>query len=269
MTRMSVLDNTAFIDALRHLDRKATRAADRWDLLPPGHDLLVGVSGGKDSLVLLSVLAARRTWRKDTYDLAACFVKEDYCEPDCSYSHTLKNLCRELGVELIVVAGASGGTGEAASGDAGEAEHSAILKSPCFTCARRRRQALLRAADRAGAEVIALGHHKDDLAANVILNLFHHGRLEGLQPRRDLFQGRFRLVRPLILVDEDDIVRAARTGGLPLHGCLCPHAASGMRAQAEQVVRTARVNGFPKVTDGLLRATLGGRPRPGRQTPNR
>ncbi|HID09994.1 MAG TPA: hypothetical protein EYP17_01655 [Candidatus Latescibacteria bacterium] len=83
----------------------------------------------------------------------------------------------------------------------------------CYRCTWNRRKAVFLAADRMGFSKVALGHHADDLLHTALLNLFVHGKLETIPPKRELFRGRITLIRPLTLLSEAELERLARSLG--------------------------------------------------------
>jgi tRNA 2-thiocytidine biosynthesis protein TtcA len=82
-----------------------------------------------------------------------------------------------------------------------------------------------------------LGHHADDAAQTALLNLFHQGRLESMPVRRLFFDGLLTLIRPLLEVDEKDIVDLARVAGFPISQEDCPYAEKSQRAAMARVLR--------------------------------
>ena len=93
---------------------------------------------------------------------------------------------------------------------------------PCFRCGRLRREALLRYAAGNAWTKVALGHHLDDDAETVLMNLLHQGTVRGLAPLRPYFDGRIAIVRPLIMAEEKELAAVARLTGAPLSTCSCP-----------------------------------------------
>src|SRR5262249_50859693 len=92
----------------------------------------------------------------------------------------------------------------------------------CAPCSRLRRGILYTAAERLGANKIALGHHRDDALETLLLNLFYAGKLQAMPPRYTTNDGRFEVIRPLLECAEEDIALHARGAGYPLIPCnLC------------------------------------------------
>jgi tRNA 2-thiocytidine biosynthesis protein TtcA len=240
-----------YLRALRFLDRTTSRAIRDFALLEDGDRVLVAVSGGKDSMVLLETLARRRAWRAERYDLVACHVDDGVCL-GCGFRERLAEVCAGLQVSLRIVQERTlPGADEVAGG-----------VSPCFVCAWRRRKALFTAAEEERCGLVAFGHHRDDVAETLLLNLLWHGRHETMEPRRPMFDGRVTIIRPFALVEERDIARVARLGSLPVHACACPHSRDSKREVAAELIRSARSAGCRGATANLARSAL--RPAPAR-----
>jgi len=125
----------------------------------------------------------------------------------------------------------------------------------CHRCARNRRKTIFQVADRLGCNVVAFAHHADDLAQTTLLNLFYGGRLETMAPSADYFDGRFRLIRPLALVAEKDLVYFAGACDFPPPAPDCPRAGDSHRERMAQVLRLFRKDAH-KVRMNLVRAAL-------------
>ncbi len=228
------------------MDRKAARAIRDYDLIRTGDRILVAVSGGKDSLVLLHLLARRRAWRRDGYSLLAAYVEGGQCAPGCAFGAELTATCGELEVPLRIV-----------SKPMVPADHELRGQvSPCFVCSWRRRRILFEAAEKEGCSTIALGHHLDDIAETLLLNLLWHGRHDTMRPRQEMFGGRFAIIRPLALVEERAVARAATIGGLRVHACACRYADASKREVAAEMLRVAREARCHRAADNLVRSVL-------------
>lgn len=234
-----------FERAIFYLDRPVSEAVRRFGLITEQDRILVGLSGGKDSLVLLHVLARRRAWRKEQYELTACHVLAGAAmETSPALLAQLEATCADLDVPLLTVRGEP----------LPPPDELRRSLSPCFLCSRRRRKRLLEAAQDQGFAKVALGHHKDDVAETVLLNLLWQGRCDTMLPSQPLIDGRFSLIRPLVLADEKDIARAARLSGFAPTSCSCSYARESARETAAEIIKLARRRGCRGVTSNLLRA---------------
>lgn len=221
--------------------KKVDRAIRDYAMLVNGDRVAVAVSGGKDSLSLLRLLDLRRKTAKEYYELLAIHVLGDANGPRVAIDLALSEWLEAEGVpyaaERLYVA---------------EAES---LPMECGRCTWNRRRTLFEAAHRLGCNVVAFGHHADDLARTTLLNLLFHGKVETMSPSRRYFDGLLRLVRPLCYVLEKEIRRFARECAFLPDPPACPIGDRSRRRfvaellnQAERGSRAARTN--------LLRAGL-------------
>lgn len=219
-----------------NLLKSVNRAAREFDLLAAGDRVAVGVSGGKDSRALLDLLA-RGVDIPGAYHVVAVHIDGSAAGlPDLR--PLLEPWFRELGVEYVNAPLA--------------APEDEPLPLDCFRCAKLRRKALFFAAEAADCNKVALGHHADDAAVTTLLSLLYKGRVEGLPPRRDYFDGRFTLIRPLIYLAEKDIARYARARAWELPPePTCPRGADTRRKQIERFFA-----GFPPREREQMRVNL-------------
>jgi tRNA 2-thiocytidine biosynthesis protein TtcA len=208
--------------SLHFLSRRLSAAQRRWGLIANGDRLLLGLSGGKDSITLLHLL---REWRRSgplDFALAALHVQREEAAGNAERHRLLAAHTSALQVELSIV------TVPPANEAAGDRNI-----HPCFLCARHRREALLRHATAHGFGKIVLAHHLDDDAETVLMNLLFHGRLEGLAPQRSYAGGRIVLIRPLLLAEEKEIRRTAALLDFPCWTCACPDGEDSRRRQVK------------------------------------
>ena len=142
---------------LRRLDGKVVRAMRAYELIADGDKLLVGLSGGKDSLALVELLGRRMRIFRPKFTLVAAHVRMRNIpyESDEAY---LREVCEAYGVPLIVK--------ETEFDPSTDTRH-----TPCFLCSWMRRKTLFEIAKGIGCRKIALGHHQDDILETLLLNL--------------------------------------------------------------------------------------------------
>ena len=185
------------------------RAVDDYGMIEEGDRIAVGISGGKDSLTLLEVLAQMRRFYPKKYEVVAITIDMGFEESDFS---TVAEFCRRLKVEYRVV----------------KTEIAKIIfdvrkeKSPCSLCAKMRRGSLHAAAQEAHCNKVALGHHYDDAIETFMMNLFFEGRLGCFSPVTYLSNRKIKLIRPLIYAQEKDIQYFTRRRSLPVIVSPCP-----------------------------------------------
>ena len=200
-------------DALfRRLKKQVGQAIGDFGLIEADDRILVAVSGGKDSLTLLHLLEALRRRAPVRYTLVPATVDPGF--PDFQVERTRAYLAAE-GFELQV---------EATDAARIIEEKRRPGSSTCAFCARLRRGALYALADRFGCNKLALGHHLDDVIETLLLNQFYVGTLKGMSAKLAADNGRHTVIRPLVYVEEQEIVAFAARNALPTVGCACPFA---------------------------------------------
>ena len=170
------------------------RAISDFEMIKRGDKIAVGLSGGKDSLALVTLFAALKKFYPEPFELFAVNIDMglDYDE---SEKTALKNYLDELKVPLYVE-----------KTDIGKILFEVRKeKNPCSLCSKLRRGALCSVAVSHGATKIALGHHADDLAETLFLSLFFEGRLSTFEPVTFLDDLNVSLIRPLIYTEEKNI----------------------------------------------------------------
>jgi tRNA 2-thiocytidine biosynthesis protein TtcA len=223
----------------RNLLKSVNHAVREFELIADGDRIAVGVSGGKDSRVLLDILL-HGVDIPGTYTVVAVHIDGTSVGLP-NLVPTLEPWFREMGVEydiapLIVV-------------------NDEPLPMDCFRCAFNRRKALFLAAERLGCNKVALGHHADDAAITTLMSLMVKGKCEALEPRRSYFDGRLTLIRPLIYTTEKEIARYARAQGWTFPPELaCPREADASRAKFERFLATFRDKEREQIRANLWRA---------------
>ena len=192
-------------DAIDKLLSPFRAAVDRYEMIKPGDHIAVGLSGGKDSVALLVMLQRLSRFYPAPFKLTAITLDPCFEGKETDYSPG-NLLCGNLGINHIVKRTRMG---EIIFEERKE-------KNPCSLCARMRRGALHKAAQEAGCNVVALGHHKDDAAETLLMNLFAGGIISCFSPVSQLTRRELRLIRPLIFVEEKEIAAAVRRCGLPV-----------------------------------------------------
>lgn len=229
------------VSAFKALNRSVGRAIHRYDMVAHGDRIVVGLSGGKDSLTLLWMLSERKSRAPVDYEIFPVYIDPGFSG---GYGDALARFVRErLGYELWVE-----------PTDHGVVAHSeANRENPCFLCARRRRQRLFEIADHLGCGKVALGHHKDDLIETFFINILYAGEVSTMLPSQPFFNGRFTVIRPLAFCDEDGIKRFARGEGFPAFLNPCPSAAVSKRSEIKALLEKL-YRGNRKIKGNVFRA---------------
>lgn len=193
----------------KNLLRKAGKALGDFRMINQGDRILVGLSGGKDSIVTLLALLHLKRKIKAEFSLGACTVDISGGEMDLS---VLRNFCHHLGVEYYV-----------SSHPTLDVIKARNERSPCSLCANMRRGILCSEAQNHGFNVLALGHNLDDVAETVLLNLFRTGRFKCFKPVSWLSRMNITVIRPLVYLEESHIDSEAKRLNLPVVDMQCPY----------------------------------------------
>ena len=199
------------------------KALHHYQMISDGDKIVVGVSGGADSLSLMWLLSERRKRIPIHYDLFAVFIDPGF---EGSFAEPLRAFCAKLGFTLRVE-----------YTDFGLQGHSAANReNPCFLCSRLRRKRLFEIADELGCYKLALGHNKDDVIETLFMNICFAGEISTMLPSQSFFQQKFTLIRPLAFADESLIRRFTRHQRFPAFENPCPTAKTSKRQEIKALL---------------------------------
>ncbi|MBC8570699.1 tRNA 2-thiocytidine biosynthesis TtcA family protein [Zongyangia hominis] len=217
------------------------KAITDYQMLQDGDRVAVGVSGGKDSVVLLTGLCRLRRFIGIDYQVVAVTLDPMFGGVPADYS-AIETLCGELEAPFVLK-----------RTDIGPVVFDIRKEpNPCSLCARMRRGALHDAAKEYGCNKIALGHHYDDAVETFLLNLFHEGRLGCFSPVSYLSRKDLTMIRPMIYAPERDVASAARRCQLPIVKSQCPADTFTQRQWAKDYL-----NELEKTHPGLKKRLFG------------
>lgn len=222
----------------RRLESMFRKALYEFELLGSSNRVAVALSGGKDSLALLYLLKAVSGKGFPELEIAAIHVGGPFsCGAGVSEAF-LKGICGELGVEFISCA---------------SKQKRETLE--CYSCSRERRTLIFEAAKNFGAETVAFGHHRDDNAQTLLMNLLHKGEFAGMLPKVPMHDYGVTIIRPLIFISEDEIREFAKMYGFARTLCQCPVGQDSMRKKTNSLI-TDIERIFPHVRQNLGSASL-------------
>ena len=205
------------------LNERFVKAMATYHLIEDDDHILVGLSGGKDSLLLLELLAKRSRILHPRFKVEALHVRmaNIHYETDSSY---LQQFCDELGVKLHVLTTSF----EVING-------SRKGKTPCFLCSWNRRKQMFNLAQELGCNKIALGHHQDDLLHTTLMNLTFQGRFDTMPALLKMRKMPLSIIRPLCMIEEKDIKQYAELQGYQKQQKLCPYETNSHRADIKHI----------------------------------
>lgn len=216
------------------------RAITEYKMIRDGDKIAVGLSGGKDSLTLLKLLAAYRKFSPERFEMIAVTVDLGFSEADFS---PLACFAEELGVPYVLE-----------KTDIGEIVFDIRKESnPCALCAKMRKGALNAAAVKNGCNKVALGHHSDDFLETMLLSFFYEGRLSTMPPKALLDRMGVVQIRPMMFLEEKNIAAYARD--LPVCKNPCPADKETRREYVKNLVAEIKKE-IPFARDRMVAALM-------------
>lgn len=225
---------------MQHILSRVRRCVEDYHMIEENDAIAVGVSGGKDSVLTLAALAKLRDFYPKKFSVTAVTI--DSGAPGMDFS-PIAQLCEQLEVPYHLVP---------------VPIYEIVFihrkeKNPCSLCAKMRRGALSTELNRLGISKIALGHHYDDAVETMLMSLFWEGRISCFQPVTYLDRSQVTQIRPLLYVQEKEIVNAVKRTGLPVVKNPCP--ANGSTAREDMKALLVQLEKqFPNVKKKIFGA---------------
>lgn len=200
------------------------RAIDDYSMIEEGDRIAVGISGGKDSLTLLYALNGLKRFYPLKFDIHAVTVDLGFQNLDL---RGIESLCKELDVEYTIV-----------KTDISDIVfHQRKEENPCSLCAKMRKGALNDAIKAAGCNKVAYAHHKDDVVETMLLSLIFEGRFHTFSPVTFLDRTCLTVIRPLIYMNESDVVGFVNKNHVPVVKSPCPADGHTKREYVHELLR--------------------------------
>jgi len=193
----------------QRIRERFVKAFVTYHLLEDDDHILVGLSGGKDSLCLLEMLAKRAKIDHPRFQVEALHVRMENIAYKTSTEY-LERFCSDLHVKLHIRTTSF------------ENNEDMKQKPACFLCSWNRRKIMFNLAQELGCNKIALGHHQDDLLNTTLMNLFYQGRFDTMPALLRMRKMPLTIIRPLCMVEEADIKRYAELRGYEKQKKVCP-----------------------------------------------
>lgn len=212
---------------ISNLNKKVGRTMKKQNLLQEGDHILIALSGGKDSMILLAMLAARRSSLPFKINLTAAHVLIPTIgyETDVEY---LASFCKEREVDFVLK-----------SFDLELRENS--KKSECFICSWSRRKALFELTKELDCNKLAFGHHMDDAIETLFMNMMYHGSISSLPFSLKMFEGRIHVIRPLLEISEEELIKYAELAAYKKELKRCPFE-NTKRAEIKDIIEQLNQN---------------------------
>ena len=217
------------------------RKADQdFHMIGDGDRIVIGVSGGKDSLLLLHAMSLYRKFSHKNFSLLAVTVSLGLEPFDVT---PVRNLCEELEIDYLVK----------------DTEIGKIIfeyrqeKNPCALCAKMRRAVLANTCVEQGFNKLALGHHREDAVETLLMSLFYEGRFHTFHPCTPMSRTGITVIRPLVYLPESHVKHMAKVLDLPVLSSPCPANGQTQRAEMKELLRSLRQR-FPDANERFLHA---------------
>ena len=207
---------------IRKIEKSTGAAIFDYSLFCQNDRVLVGLSGGKDSLSLLDLLASWNTRSPVKIEILACYIELDALDHTLDLA-VLESFCAVRKIPFY---------------------HRKVTTDmnldkktdKCFICAWHRRKALFDLARQLSCNKLALGHHLDDVLATLLMNLSFRGAFSSMAVKISLFNGNLTIVRPLSRIEEKDIVKYSSLRKLPIQHQNCPYGKTQARAKMRPII---------------------------------
>lgn len=199
------------------------KTVNKFDMIRDGETVLLGISGGKDSLALSLALSLRRMWLPIDYTLKAILINWEEHPLTEKQKDDLYTFFDALEIHFEIV---------------NEPMFSEGFKDDfnCYLCSRNRRRILFNKASSENISLIALGHHLDDAVQTTIMNMAFRGHFDSMHPVQDFFDGKINIIRPMIETHESTIRNIAERLRVPIVKAVCPFDEVNIRSKVSPIV---------------------------------
>lgn len=222
----------------RKIESALRKAIYDFKMLDATDQIAIALSGGKDSLTLLFMLHAINGRGFPPFQLHAIHVDGEFSCGSGVNQDYLSSLCQKMGVNFIT-----------------RTSTRTLENLECYSCSRERRSLIFEAAKEVGATTIAFGHHRDDHAETVMMNLLNKGEFAGNLPKIHMHDYGVTLIRPLIYISEHEIIEFAKGEKFIRALCRCPVGQTSMRKKVDQLLDDIELL-YPNARENIARAGL-------------
>jgi tRNA(Ile)-lysidine synthase TilS/MesJ len=222
----------------KKLESATRKALFDFHMLQQGPKVAVALSGGKDSLALLFLLKAISGRGFPELDLHAIHIHGEFSCGAGVHLEYLQEICQQMDIKFI-----------------SRASTQKLDSLECYGCSRERRSLLFNAAKEVGAKTIAFGHHRDDNAQTVLMNLLHKGEFAGMLPKLYMHEYGITIIRPLTYITENDVRTFAAQHEFLRVMCKCPVGQNSLRKKTDHLLSEIE-DIFPNARANIAEAGL-------------
>lgn len=200
---------------------KFIKAVNDYDMVENGDKIAIGISGGKDSLLLAKLFNELKKDRSRKFEFKAVSLNPGFRQSDLD---NFKNNLEKLNIDCEII-----------DTNIWEIANEKAKDYPCFLCAKMRRGILYNKVEEYGFNKLTLGHHFDDVIETTMINMLYAGTLKTMTPKVKSTSGKLSLIRPLIYVREADIIEYTKLNGIRAMNCGCTIEAGKTSSKRKEV----------------------------------
>ncbi len=208
------------------LQKKLMKALLDYQMIEKGDRILVGISGGADSLSLLKLLSDEFIQKMNPFSFIAVHIDLGFQEKDPKQWNRLESYFQKSDMKYRIVHT--------------EISHQAFAlnakKNPCFICSLYRRKKIYEIAHTEQCNKIAYGHHRDDVVETLLINILYGRKIEAMNPVQEIFKGKMHIIRPLVYIEENLLKQFARESEFPVCTKLCPMDGFSRRQKIKEMI---------------------------------
>ncbi len=209
---------------IRRFIKETGRGINEHKMFGDNEKILLGISGGKDSLAMALALSLRKKWLPIDYQLKAVMINWREYPISENYKKQLEYYFQMLEIPFEIL-------------NYKMEPESYKTKFNCYFCARNRRRILFEYMEKNKITKLCFGHHLDDLAETTLLNLFHRAKFETMEPISNFFDGKIQILRPMCRVKENTIIRLNEYLHFPILNIECPYKEKNIRSDVKKIVK--------------------------------
>lgn len=217
------IENSIITKYRKSIWTKFLKAIADFSLVENGDKIAIAISGGKDSLLLAKLFQELKKDKSRNFEFKAINLNPGFRESDLEQFK--KNLV-SLGIECEII-----------DTNIWEVSNKMSPESPCFLCAKMRRGILYKELEKMGYNKIALGHHFDDVIETTLINMFFAGTVKTMLAKVNSESGDLQLIRPLVYVFEEDIIKYTRSNGISAMSCGCAVESEKVDSKRKEIKR--------------------------------
>lgn len=216
------MDYSQYTQKLTKLTKLVHQKQKLYNIFEENDSVLVGVSGGKDSLLLLEILGELKAKWRYNFNIIPVHIKVTAVDYSIN-KEAINQICQKYGFELKIF-------------ETVVNFDESTKKGPCFICSWHRRKLLFSLAHELNCNKLALGHHMDDAVQTLLMNMIYHGSISSMPLKLSMFNNKLELIRPLLFINEKDIVAYQQLRNYPELVKDCPYGSATKRNSMKELI---------------------------------